>query len=217
MTTGEGGMVVTNDPAIEEICRSLREFGRADQRNIANDRYYSDDRLHDYDRRYVFNRIGYNLRMTDIVGAFGVEQLQKLDSMNAQRRENAAMLRSLLAPIGDVIGVPAEQPGYVHTYYTFPMVLGRDLPFSRREFCEYLEAKGIETRPLFAGCLPDQPAFRSAPGRIVGDLSNSRFLRDRAMFVGIHPGLTKSHIQHVAESVVSFVRAHRASSARSRG
>jgi CDP-6-deoxy-D-xylo-4-hexulose-3-dehydrase len=88
MTTGEGGMIVTNDTKLEESCRSLREFGRVNQKGVKEDRYYSDDVLKEYDIRYVFDRIGYNLRMTDITAAFGLAQLEKLDKMNAQRRSN---------------------------------------------------------------------------------------------------------------------------------
>lgn len=207
LTTGEGGMLVTSDPRLEEVCRSLREFGRADQRMNRTQRYYSDERLSDYDRRYVFSRLGYNVRMTDVTAAFGLEQLAKLDTLNAKRRANAAQLAALLrASAGDLLTLPQEAPGYVHTYYTFPMVLTEAFPASRREFCEFLEAHGIETRPLFAGCLPDQPAFRDAPGRVVGDLRQARLLRDRAVFVGIHPGLDERHMRHIAKTVEAFLQ-----------
>lgn len=208
MTTGEGGMLVTKNEKLEVVCRSLREFGRCDQRNVSKDRFYSDGVLTDYDRRYVFERLGYNVRMTDITAALGIEQLLKLDVMNGQRRDNAALLNRLLtASSAEFLELPHEKPGYVHTYYTFPIVLSERLSCSRREFVEHLEGRRIETRPLFAGCLPDQPGFRRAPGRVAGALPNSRFLRDRAVFVGIHPGLTARHIEYMAEVINSFVRA----------
>ncbi len=207
MTTGEGGMIVTNNEKLEESCRSLREFGRINQKDVANNRYYSDDKLTDYDRRYVFDRIGYNLRMTDITAAFGIEQLAKLDEMNQQRRNNASYLAGILTEeAGEYLEVPVEQEGYIHTYYTFPIVLTEKAPFTRKDFAEHLEANKIETRPLFAGCLPDQPAFRSTPGRVVGDLSNSRYLRDNLVFIGIHPGLKERHMKYVSDVIVNFVK-----------
>lgn len=206
MTTGEGGMIVTDDPALEAVCRSLREFGRCDQRQVSAQRFYSDGLLRDFDRRYVFERLGYNMRMTDIAAAFGIEQLLKLEEMNRARRENAARLRARLAEqAGDALLLPAEQPGYRHTYYAFPMVLTERVPASRREFVEHLEARGIETRPLFAGCLPDQPAFQGAPGRTVGALPQSRWLRDRLVFVGIHPSLDARRIDDMAETITGFL------------
>ena len=207
MTTGEGGMIVTNNDKLEESCRSLREFGRINQKNVADSRYYSDAVLTDYDKRYVFDRIGYNLRMTDITAAFGIEQLSKLEEMNNRRRDNASfMIRTLRKETGEFLEVPDEQPGYRHTYYTFPITLTEEAPFSRREFAEHLEANNIETRPLFAGCLPDQPAFQNVPGRIVGDLHNSRYLRDNLVFIGVHPGLNEQHMEYVAEIIVKFVK-----------
>jgi CDP-6-deoxy-D-xylo-4-hexulose-3-dehydrase len=208
MTTGEGGMIVTSNPKLEAVCRSLREFGRCDQKEIAKGRFYSDGVLTDYDKRYLFERLGYNFRMTDIAAAFGIEQLRKLDAMNEQRRSNAALLKKLLSEFeGEFFELPKEEPGYAHTYYTFPVVLTERFPFSRREFVEYLESHGVETRPLFAGCLPDQPGLRKSTGRVVGPLTQARFLRDRLVFVGIHPGLKESHIRHLADVVTSFVHA----------
>lgn len=207
MTTGEGGMIVTNNGKIEETCRSLREFGRINQKDVSTNRYYSDEVLKDYDKRYVFDRIGYNLRMTDITASFGIEQLAKLDEMNSHRRINAAFLISdLTTNAGEFFEVPEERPGYIHTYYTFPITITEKAPFTRREFADYLEAHRIETRPLFAGCLPDQPAFRKAPGRTSGDLAVSRYLRDNVVFIGIHPGLKEQEMKYISETILRFVR-----------
>lgn len=207
MTTGEGGMIVTNNEKLEVNCRSLREFGRINQKDVSGNRYYTDDALVEYDRRYVFDRIGYNLRMTDITAAFGIAQLAKLEEMNEQRRKNASfMAKTLIDEAGEFLEVPREKPGYKHTYYTFPITLKENVPFSRREFAEHLEANKIETRPLFAGCLPDQPAFRGVPGRSVGDLANSRYLRDNLVFLGVHPGLKEQHMKYITDTILSFIK-----------
>ncbi len=207
MTTGEGGMIVTDNRGLEESCRSLREFGRINQKDVQNNRFYSDDVLKDYDKRYIFDRIGYNLRMTDITAAFGIEQLAKLDEMNEQRRKNAAAVSETLAQeAGEFLELPGEEPGYYHSYYTYPIVLREGVPFSRREFSEHLEEKNIETRPLFAGCLPDQPAFRDAPGRVAGNLAVSRYLRDNLVFVGIHPGLKSQDLEYVTDVILNFIK-----------
>jgi CDP-6-deoxy-D-xylo-4-hexulose-3-dehydrase len=207
MTTGEGGMITTNNTRLESACRSLREFGRCDQRDVSINRYYSDDVLKDFDRRYVFDKLGYNVRMTDIAAAMGIEQLNKLDAMNKQRRRNAALYRKILGQrAADFLDLPVEEPGCFHTYYTFPMVLKEGVPFRRRELTEYMEARGIETRPLFAGCLPDQPAFRHTPGRVAGSLPNARFLRDNALFIGVHPDLEPQQVRYAANTIVSFLK-----------
>ena len=207
MTTGEGGMIVTSNEDYARMCRSLREFGRCDQEDIAESRYFNDGILEDYDKRYVFTQIGYNVRMTDICAAFGIEQLRKLPALNAQRQDHARYLRQhILSNWSDLFECPGSASDYEHTYYTFPILLREQAAFSRREFTEHLEQHGVETRPLFGGCLPDQPAFRSAPGRSHGKLPTSRYIRDRALFVGVHPGLTRQHMEHVINTITNFIK-----------
>ena len=203
MTTGEGGMIVTGDDQLDDICRSLREFGRCSKKDLSKGRYYSDNVLKDYDKRYVFSQIGYNLRMTDVTGSFGLAQLEKLNTMNERRRENADWFQSALQEqCRDTFEFQGGNENYFHTYYTFPILLTDKAKFKRREFCENLELHNIETRPLFAG---DQPAFRGQPGRTYGNLPVSRYIRDNLVFVGIHPGLQKHHIQFIADTIISFV------------
>lgn len=209
MTTGEGGMVLTNDKRLAALCRSLREFGRMDQRALADGRYFTDERLTDYDKRYVFERLGYNVRMTDVAAAIGVAQLARLEAFNAARREAAAAYTAALAGCQDVLELPRERPGVVHSYYTYPMVIREAARFSRRELAEHLEAQGIETRPLFAGCLPDQPGFRSGAHRVAGALPVARRLRDRALFIGVHPGLAPEDVAYAAGTIRAFVEARR--------
>jgi len=205
MTTGEGGMILTNDDMLAALCRSLREFGRADQRALARGRFHTDEHLQDYDKRYVFERLGYNVRMTDVAAAIGLAQLQKLDAFNAARRETADWYTVQLAGCEDVLQLPRPRPGVTHTYYTYPIVVREQAPFTRRQFAEYLESHGIETRPLFAGCLPDQPGFRVAPHRVAGALPVARRLRDRALFIGVHPGLQPEDLAHATETIRAFV------------
>lgn len=204
MTTGEGGMILTNDARYAEMSRSLREFGRLDQRNVAADRYYVDELLGEYDRRYVFERLGYNVRMTDIAASFGVEQLRKLEAMNARRIENAAFLTARLGRHTAALRLPVVPKGYVHTYYTYPITVRPDAGFARNELCRYLESCGVETRPIFAGCLPDQPGFCGAPHRIAGDLRNARTIRDDSFFVGVHPSLGETELERIGDAFDRF-------------
>lgn len=74
----------------------------------------------------------------------------------------------------------------------------------RLQFASFLEQKGIETRPFFAGCLPDQPAFRTEPKRVVGSLPVARWLRDSGIFIGCHPALSPSHIAQVIGAFSEF-------------
>jgi CDP-6-deoxy-D-xylo-4-hexulose-3-dehydrase len=205
ITTGEGGMIFTSDDDLAETCRSLREFGRMRHSSL---RFVDDGALTDYDVRYVFERSGYNVRMTDVTAGLGVVQISRLEELNAQRRERVDRLRAILAPFAPALEVPAGHPDTVSANYGFPIRVGADAGFTRRDLCEHLEASGIETRAMMGGSLPDQPAFRDLHHRIAGELPRSRVLRDRAFFIGCHPAVTDAQLDGVAEVLGNFVRDH---------
>ena len=170
ITTIEGGMILTNSKILNDECKSLREFGRINQKDIKKKRYYSDKKLKDYDKRYVFKSIGYNMRI-----------------FNLKRIKNANFLNDLIKKhLSEYFFTTSTIPYYVNTYYTFPFLIKKGVKKTRKQICDFLEKNKIETRPMMGGCLPDQPAFKNSPGRIVGNLKNSRYIRDNCFFVGIH-------------------------------
>ena len=206
MTSGEGGMILTDDYELMLKCQSIREFGRIKNKEKLNGLYYSDEILKDYDSRYVFSDLGYNVRMTDICAALGIEQTKKLDSMNKIRIENGSYLRkNIISHFDKYFEVQHIPNTYVHSYYTFSLTINEACSFTRREFCEYLELNGIETRPMMAGTLPDQPGLRFANGITVGDLKNSRYIRDNTLFIGVHPKLGRSEMDFILDKTNDFL------------
>ncbi len=115
-------------------------------------------------------------------------------------------MRLLKEECGTFFEFQGGDENFFHTYYTFPILIKENAHFTRRELCEYLEFNNIETRPLFAGCLPDQPAFKNQPGRSFGNLEISRYIRDNLFFVGIHPYLKSHHLELIAKTIISFVK-----------
>lgn len=205
ITTGEGGMVFTDDEEQYGVLRSLREFGRLPLEIIKEKRFsYKDSVLKEYDARYIFTRLGYNLRMTDIAASLGIPQIQKLDRLNAKRARIVAAYNRAFKKYEKYLVLPTVALGNFHSYYGYPFVMRKSAPFTRLELVSFLEKKGIETRPFFGGCLPDQPAFRKEKKRIVGELPVSRSLRDRAVFIGCHPALSRQHIAHVLSAFAGF-------------
>lgn len=208
MTTGEGGMILTSNELYMKNCRSMREFGRTDQADVQKNRFYSDDILKDYDRRYIFERLGYNIRMTDVTASFGIEQLKKLGGFNDRRRKNAAYYSDYLKKYEKFLQTPLIEDGRLHSFYTYPILIRPDSGVSRIKLVSFLEKNGIETRSIFAGCLPDQPAFRHQPYRIGGTLKNARIIRDYGFFIGVHSGLSEADLQHVCRTFDVFFSHH---------
>ena len=162
--------------------------------------------MKDYDRRYVFSDLGYNLRMTDICAGLGIEQTKKLDAMNKIRLRNANYLRkNFINYYNKFFEVQIADDNYVHSYYTFSFTLKEGCSFNRKMLSLHLESKGIETRPMMAGTLPDQPGLRNCNGIIVGDLKNSRYVRDNTLFVGVHPLLDIQDMDYVLEEMNDFL------------
>ncbi len=203
ITTGEGGMIFTNSDDYEEMLRSIREFGRKKQEK---ERYVKVDKLGTYDVKYVFERLGYNLRMTDLQASFGIEQFKKLDKFNKTRIEIVDYFNKELKEYGNLIQLPKASPGAVHTYYGYLLAVRQDAPFTRQDIVNYLEQNQIETRAFFGGCLPDQPALHNKNIRVVGNLPVSRWLRDNAFFIGCHPGIGEEERKYVMEKFHSFLK-----------
>ncbi|HXQ38432.1 MAG TPA: DegT/DnrJ/EryC1/StrS family aminotransferase, partial [Anaerolineales bacterium] len=129
ITTGEGGMVVTNNADLAQKIRQLKGQGV------------------DPDRRYWFPIVGYNYRMTNIQAAIGLAQLEKVDWHLAQRRRIAKTYHKFLEDVEGVALQP-ELPGYVNSYWMVSLLLDEKLPQRDWVMLQLAEC-GIETRPFF--------------------------------------------------------------------
>jgi CDP-6-deoxy-D-xylo-4-hexulose-3-dehydrase len=187
ITTGEGGMVFYKDKSLDNKMRSVREFGRSID---ALNRFQDYPKIGQYDTKYIFETLGYNVRMTDFAAAMGLVQLQKLENLNEIRRNNALRLTDIINKYPEYLHTLKIDENVVPGYYGFPIYLNKNNNISRNELCIKLESYSIETRPNMGGCLPDQPGFLGRNHRIHGALSNARLIRDNAFFIGVHSGLT---------------------------
>jgi len=213
ITTGEGGMLTTSDRNLADLARSIRAFGRVIE--VSKDpkaaqalggRYKEiSPKLGPFDVRQTFDKLGYALKMTDLQAAIGIEQLKKLDSFIKARRANAEYLLERLRPYENVIQLPVEKPGAFHTYHHFFMIVREDAPFTRLDLVNHLEANGIETRPIEAGNMDDQPCMEGVKYRVVGNLKNARHVRKDGFFIGCHPGLTQGDLDWVVRVFDDFM------------
>ncbi len=206
ITTGEGGMILTNDRKIYNECLSLREFGRINQDKLHSQRYYSDKKIKNYDKRYVFTKIGYNVRMTDLQASVGVVQTKKMDKLNKIRALNAKYLDNLIKKYLSKSFITTKYiKNYFNSRYTFPIIIKKNCKYSRKSICNFLETNKIQTRPMMGGCLPDQPGLRFEKGRSVGPLKVSRYIKDYCFFVGIHPLVTREQMLRMVNLLRKFL------------
>jgi len=140
ITTGEGGMITTNDDTLGEKLQILRNHGAS----------ISEEERHHGAKPYIlpdFNVLGYNYRMTDLQGAIGVVQLKKLDQFIDERAQWADYYKRELASIS-WLSLPSFSEDYKHGWQSFVLIIDQEkAPCSRNEIMERLQEKGISTRP----------------------------------------------------------------------
>jgi len=202
ITTIEGGIVLTNNNAILDIATAqrahgwIREMRNADE--IAKE-------FPDVDKRFLFYETGFNLRPTEIQGAFGIHQIKKLDGFVKTRRNIAKEWNKSLNKFKDYLILPEEIDGTTHSYFAYPITVKENAPFSRKEITEFLESKLIETRPIAGGNLTEQPSAKLYDYRVNGDLSCSKTIMKNSFFIGIHTGIKKQQQQYVIDIFNEFI------------
>lgn len=211
MTMGEGGAVYTDNPLLNKIIRSMRDWGRdcvcaSGQDNLCGhrfDRQYGELPL-GYDHKYVYSHFGYNLKATDLQAAIGCAQIEKFPSFVEKRRHNFDRLHKALEGLEDRLILPEAAPNSRPSWFGFLITCkeGTD----RNKVVQYVESRGVQTRMLFAGNLIKHPCFDEmrAEGkgyRVVGDLtSTDRIMRD-TFWVGVYPGMNDEMIDYMAKTI----------------
>lgn len=215
MTMGEGGAVYTNNPLLNKIIRSFRDWGRdcicpPGRDNFCGhrfDRQYGELPL-GYDHKYVYSHFGYNLKATDMQAAVGCAQLKKFPSFVERRRHNFERMRAALEDVQDKFILPVPCPHSKPSWFGFLLTCKEGV--DKVAVTRFVEAHGVQTRALFAGNLIKHPCFdemrASGKGyRVVGELTNTdRIMRD-TFWVGLYPGMTDEKIDYIAKVIKDSV------------
>lgn len=215
MTMGEGGAVYTDNPLLNRIIRSFRDWGRdcicaSGQDNLCGHRF--DGQFGElpagYDHKYVYSHFGYNLKATDMQAAIGCAQLKKFPSFVERRIHNFDRLKAALSGAEDKLILPEACPGSKPSWFGFLLTCREGV--DRRKVVEHIEKSGVQTRMLFAGNLTKHPCFdqmrKEGVGyRIAGSLDNTdRIMRD-TFWVGVYPGMTDEMIDYMAKVILEAV------------
>ncbi len=216
MTMGEGGAVYTNNPLLNKIVRSIRDWGRdcvcpSGRDNLCGHRFdkqYGELPMH-YDHKYVYSHFGYNLKATDMQAAIGCAQLKKFPSFVERRIYNFNRLKSALTEIADKVILPEACENSQPSWFGFLITCreGTD----RNAVVQSIEKSGVQTRMLFAGNLVKHPCFdemrKTGTGyRISGALTNTDIVMNQTFWVGVYPGMTDDHIDYMAKTIIKAVR-----------
>lgn len=183
MTTGEGGMITTNDPHIAELCRSMRNQGR------------------DTDGAWLRHvRLGYNYRLSELQAAVGVAQLERIDSLLSSRANVAKTYSELLSGHQE-LDLPKDQPGMNRSWFVYVVRFRGDSPAALRDHVRtVLRERNIATQVYFTP-IHRQPFFEQCCAGPVPSLPNTDQAADQCLALPFHGRLQRSEIEYVCDSI----------------
>lgn len=213
ITMGEGGAVYTNNATLYKIINSMRDWGRdcfcksGEDNNCKNrfSKQYGDLPV-GYDHKYVYSHFGYNLKATDMQGAIGVAQLDKVLNITKDRRDNFLKLYNGLKPFEEYLILPKEEVNSEASWFGFLITVKENI--KRSDLVQFLEHKGIQTRTLFAGNLIKQPCFKelekNVDYKVIGDLKNTDIILNDSFWIGVYSGINDEKIKYILDAFNEF-------------
>lgn len=184
MTTGEGGIIVTNEKKINDLCVSLRNQGRNNQ---------NDWLIHD--------RLGYNYRIDEMSAALGVTQLKKLNWMINKKRKIASWYNQALTGYKSII-VPEIGANRTHSWFVYVIRIANG---SRNKLMEELEKNNIYTRP-YLPVIHLQPFMKKMFNFSRGDFPIAEKVSSQTLALPLYIGLNKKDIQYISNKIITIVK-----------
>jgi len=181
MTTGEGGMVVTNNGGYAELARRFRHHGQSEK------------------TRYQYFNLGFNYRMTDIAAAIGIEQLKRIDDFNKKRIKNAQMLTEGLKNIKGLI-TPVIKKNYKHVFHQYTVKVTNEFKITRDKLSQYLNEKSIGNSIFYPKPLHLHPYFHKL-GYKRGDFPISEKTSKEVLSLPVHPFVSEENIRFIIKII----------------
>ena len=213
ITMGEGGALVTNDTQLEKLIKSFRDWGRdcwcepgCDNTCGKRFEWKLGSLPFGYDHKYIYSHIGFNLKITDMQAAVGVEQLKKLPLFIEARKKNIILLYEGLKKYEKYFILPEIEPKANPSWFGFLITVRKDARFTRDEIVKYLENNKIATRMLFAGNIIRHPSFKDIKYRVCENLKNTDFIMNNTFWIGVYPGLGNNQIDYILKIFNEFIK-----------
>ena len=213
ITMGEGGALVTSDTQLKRLIESFRDWGRdcwcePGHDNTCGKRFgwQLGTLPFGYDHKYIYSHIGYNLKLTDMQAAIGVEQLKKLPSFIEVRKKNFKLLYDGLKKYEEYFILPEVEPEADPSWFGFIVTVSENAGFTKNDIVEYLEENKIATRMLFAGNIVRHPSFENVKYRIYDNLVNTDRIMNDTFWIGVYPGITNEMIGYIFGKFDEFLK-----------
>lgn len=208
---GFGGMVCFNNENFYNEAKLLRGWGRSSA--IFNESEEITKRFSvkisgiDYDKKYIFSKMGYNFLPSEISAAFALEQLKKLKLNIKKRIDNFKNLRSFFIRFADLLEMPILDKNIRTAWLAFPMIIKKNKFFNRKMLQIYFEKKNIQTRTIFTGNILKQPIMRKMnyKSNLQSSIVSTNVM-ENGILLGCHQGMKKTEINYIKNTFFGFLK-----------
>ncbi len=207
ITMGEGGAVFTSNSKLKKIMESFRDWGRdcwcepgKDNTCAKRFEWQLGSLPFGYDHKYIYSRLGFNLKITDMQAALGLAQLEKLDEFVRIRRHNFDRLKNGLKDLQHKLILPEATANANPSWFGFLITIKPDAGITRNHLIAELTKNKIATRLLFAADIRKQPYFKNYPYRVVGELPNTEIILHQTFWIGVTPMINDEMIDYMIET-----------------
>jgi len=189
MTTGEGGIIVTNNKKYHDLFLSLRNQGRGSNMQWLD-----------------HNRLGYNYRMNELSAAVGLAQVERLNWLIKDRQLVAGLYNNFLAPHGELIQVPEAPPHNTHTWQVYVIRI-KNPDISRDKIILELQKGGISTKPYFPS-IHLFSFYKDRFGFKPGDFPVSEAVSNSTIALPFYIGLKKEDVKYISNKLIEIIKKH---------
>lgn len=208
---GNGGALIINDDEVIKRAKLLRSWGRSsslfDEKSEAIENRFNVvlDGIQ-YDAKFVFETVGYNVEGNEVGAAFGLTQLNKLNQNIETRQNNFKRQCEFFSRHSDYFIIPEETAGSETAWLAFPILIKDDSPFTRTEFQIYLEKRNIQTRVVFTGNINRQPGFININKKVTEEgYPNADRIMRKGVLLPLHHGMTDVMFQKLHDTIDEFL------------
>lgn len=208
---GNGGMLCVNDDLLNERAKLLRSWGRSSSLFVESEAIENRFNVNvddiQYDAKFIFEALGYNLEPSEMGAAFGLVQLDNLQKNIDLRVYWFNKQREFFTKYEHWFILPNQLENSRTGWLAFPLIVRDDAPFTRTEMQIFLENRNIQTRTVFTGNILRQPGFKNIDCKKLTEYPNADRVMKGGILLACHHGLTEEMLEHVHDSVELFLSA----------